>query len=636
MLFSPPSFPSFRRAAWYARACMTLLIAGMFLTTGAAAQTATSPVPYINAGPDPFEQIDFEQKYLDEQVQSARAREQQSENNKRLVGSGVVSALDLAAPNKAVEQFNRAVTLLKAQKSKEAIKYLQKAIQIYPKFVSAHNALGLAYLDQEDERAKGEFETAAKLDERFPGSFLNLGVLALSEKDFVTAESQLAKAASINPNDAKVLFELTVAQNGDHRYQEAVQTARRVHSLQHPGMASVHYVAAQAAMAVGDTDTVESQLKLLLAEAPTDPLAPAARQTLEGLARSKTRPTGPSGNEASLARQADSKRLQAELKEASEKTEVESCEGCDHASEPSEPVVAMNSSAAAYARAGAVFTVHRSVDETALYFAVSNHGHMVSDLQVSDIELRDDNKPPERIIQFIPQSKLPLRLGLLIDSSGSVHDRFSFEKRAARKFIEEVLNGTTDLGFVAGFSGGLTVTQDLVADPAKLDKGIEALSIGGGTALFDAVSYSCRKLADYPEKGRVARVLVVLSDGEDNSSHRSLKQSIDQAENAGVTVYAVSTSENRGDKSDGDRVLQLLAERSGGEAMFPGDTMVLARSLHKLRDLIRSRYLLAYKPAEFAPNGKYRTIHIAAERDGTHLRVHVRKGYYARVAERQN
>jgi hypothetical protein len=78
-------------------------------------------------------------------------------------------------------------------------------------------------------------------------------------------------------------------------------------------------------------------------------------------------------------------------------------------------------------------------------------------------------------------------------------------------------------------------------------------------------------------------------------------------------------------------VLQLLAERSGGESMFPGDMMALDKSLGRLRDLIRSRYLIAYKAAGFEPNGKYRAIHIDAEKDGKHLQVHARKGYYARI-----
>lgn len=91
---------------------------------------------------------------------------------------GAVSALDLAAPAKAISEFNRATGLLRGQHSEEAIAHLQKAIADYPKFISAHNYLGLAYLDADDvRRAQSEFEIAANLDDKFPGSFVNLGRL---------------------------------------------------------------------------------------------------------------------------------------------------------------------------------------------------------------------------------------------------------------------------------------------------------------------------------------------------------------------------------------------------------------------------------------------------------------------------
>jgi Ca-activated chloride channel family protein len=123
----------------------------------------------------------------------------------------------------------------------------------------------------------------------------------------------------------------------------------------------------------------------------------------------------------------------------------------------------------------------------------------------------------------------------------------------------------------------------------------------------------------------------VVTDGEDNSSHTSLRQTIRDEEATGVTVYTISTKDGGGDKTEADKVLQMLAERSGGEALFPGDMNALGRSFDKLRDQIRSRYLVAYKPADFEPNGKYRTIAIVAERNGKHLQVHARKGYHARV-----
>jgi VWFA-related protein len=276
------------------------------------------------------------------------------------------------------------------------------------------------------------------------------------------------------------------------------------------------------------------------------------------------------------------------------------------------------------------------VDQVALFFGVSNHGRMVNDLELANLQILDADKAPERVVQFAPQSKLPLRLALLIDTSGSVHERFSFEKRAAARFIQRVLNPDLDLAYVAGFSLSPTVTQDFSSDPALLGKGIEKLSEGGGTSLFDAVSFSCSKLAAYPDDERVARALVILSDGEDNSSHTTLKQNIMMAERTGVTIYIVSTREGNGTKTDADKMLELMAQRSGGEAMFPGDMMTLDKTLDKLREVIRSRYFIAYKPANFQPDGSYRTIKIVAEKNGKRLQVRARKGYHARLEASTN
>ncbi len=254
---------------------------------------------------------------------------------------------------------------------------------------------------------------------------------------------------------------------------------------------------------------------------------------------------------------------------------------------------------------------------------------MVNDLTLSDIQVRDDGKAPAKILQFSPQSKLPLRVALLVDTSGSVHERFGFEKHAADKFLEQLLTNPSDLAFVAGFSNSVTVTQDFTSNHNDLGNGISSLKNNGGTALFDAVSFACGKLATYPEGERVAKVLVVLTDGEDNSSHTTLRRAISDAEASGVTIYAISTKDSSGPKTDADKVLQVLAERSGGEALFPEDSANLHHSFDKLSDIIRSRYLIAYKPADFEPNRKYRAISVTATKDGTRLQVHARKGYHA-------
>jgi VWFA-related protein len=599
-------------------------------------------------GPDSgFAQMDFGQMYLDQINRRANKTEQQRKQDKDLIDSGVVSALDLEAPNKAVVEFNSATSLLKAQHSKEAIRHLRSAIDAYPKFVAAYIALGLAYLDQEDRsRATGEFETAAKLDAKFPGSFLNLGMVALSMNDFETARPELEKAASLRPRDAKILCALAYARNGTHQYQQALDTAKLVHTLNHKGMANVHYVAASAAMSLKDFDAVERELNFFISEDPTNAFAPVARQNLAALAHNRAvRAAGPSSQGttlvASLRAQTfpNSERLKSQVSAVGNESDSGTCEECGTLAESNPTAEGGGNVATALPgipSPATAWTIRTNVDQVTLFFTVTSHGHMVNDLDQSNIRILDDNKPPEKVEQFAPQSKLPLRLALLVDTSGSVVDRFSFEKRAATKFVEKMLGGASDLGFIAGFSEDAIVTQDFSGDPAELGKGIEKLANGGGTALFDAVSLACRKLAAYPESERVARVLVILSDGEDNSSHTSLKQSIQIAERTGVAIYTVSTREDRGDKTDADRVLELLAERTGGEAMFPGDILTLGKSFDKLHDLIRSRYFIAYTPADFQPNGTFRAITVVAEKDGKRLQVRARKGYHARLAATSN
>jgi len=129
----------------------------------------------------------------------------------------------------------------------------------------------------------------------------------------------------------------------------------------------------------------------------------------------------------------------------------------------------------------------------------------------------------------------------------------------------------------------------------------------------------------------VAKVLVVVSDGQENSSRITLRQTVRDMEATGVTVYTISTKEAGKDKTEADKVLAILAERSGGEALFPGDLQTMSGSFNKLRDEIRSRYLIAYKPSDFEANGKYRTISITAEKNGKRYQVHARRGYHAKA-----
>jgi VWFA-related protein len=632
------------RATCYAHLIACVLLTPAFAQRGnPIAGTTPGAIPLVNVGGGPmdaqFESVDFAQKILNQQNKNTSQKER--EHQQALVESGSLSALDLAAPPKAIDEFNQASSLLRGARSQEAIAHLQKAIAVYPKFVSAYNYLGLAYLDADDSaKAQSEFEAAANLDEKFPGSFLNLGRLALSQNDFPTADKQLQKAASLRPSDPGILTALAYAQHGNHEYRDAIETVGRVHQLQHPGMGNAHYVAASAAVALNDIVVAQSQLSLFLQEDPSNPLAANARRNLDILnSNQKASAAGAAVQQPKLVAAkpsqnlANSDRLKLQLADVANEGGSGTCDNCG------EPVALASANPKAVSvpdvtrsnDAPDQWTIRKVVDEVAVFFGVTSGGHSVTDLELSDIRVRDDNRPPEKVLQFTPQSKLPLRLGIVIDTSGSVNPRFTFEKHAAAKFLRQMLNSSSDLGFVLGFAETPTLTQDFTDDHEKLAAGVEKLTNSGGTALFDAVSYACWKLAAYPETQRVATVLVVITDGEDNSSHTSLRQAIRDEEATGVTVYTISTKEGDGDKTEADKVLQTLAERSGGEALFPGDTMTLGRSFDKLRDQIRSRYLIAYRPADFEPDGKYRSINIIAMKNGKRLQVHARKGYHARV-----
>src|ERR1022692_3170420 len=274
-----------------------------------------------------------------------------------------------------------------------------------------------------------------------------------------------------------------------------------------------------------------------------------------------------------------------------------------------------------------VTTLRKTVNEVRVVFTVTDrHGRYIKDLQKSDFKVIDDQKPAE-LRSFRSETDLPLQVGLLVDASNSVRDRFKFEQDAAIEFLNSIIRHGYDKAFVVGFDATPEVTQDFTDSTESLSAGVRMLRAGGGTAMYDALYFACRdKLMKQEQTGPVRRAIILLSDGEDNLSHVTREEAIEMAARAEVIVYTISTNIS-GMKGSGDKVLERIADATGGRAFFPFQMREMSDAFLSIQEELRSQYAVAYKPASFAADGRYRTIEILAQEKG--LKVRTRKGYYA-------
>ena len=277
----------------------------------------------------------------------------------------------------------------------------------------------------------------------------------------------------------------------------------------------------------------------------------------------------------------------------------------------------------------ALTTLHATSNEVNVVFTVTDkHGRRVTDLKQADFHVLDDNKPPQEVRSFHAETNLPLQVGLLIDASNSVRDRFKFEQQSAIEFLNQTIHPRVDQAFVVGFDVTPEVTQDFTDNTELLAHGVHELRPGGGTALYDALYFACRdKLLKATNTGPVRRAIILLSDGDDNQSHVTREEAIEMAQRADAIVYTISTNIS-GMKLKGDKVLERIADATGGRAFFPFQIRDVANAFAEIQDELRSQYAVSYKPADFKADGRYRTIEIVAN-DRKNYRVRARRGYFA-------
>ena len=273
--------------------------------------------------------------------------------------------------------------------------------------------------------------------------------------------------------------------------------------------------------------------------------------------------------------------------------------------------------------------IHVTTNEVNVVFVVTDkHGRRLTDLKQSDFRIVDDNKPPQEIRSFHSETNLPLQVGLLIDASNSVRDRFRFEQESAVEFLNQTIHPGIDRAFVVGFDVTPEITQDFTDNTEALARGVHELRPGGGTALYDALYYACRERLLKPQTGTpVRRAIILLSYGEDNQSHVTREEAIEMAQRAEAVVYTISTNVS-GTRGAGDKVLDRIADATGGRPFHPFQISDVANAFAEIQDELRSQYAFSYKPADFKADGHYRTIEIVAN-DRKNLHVRARRGYYA-------
>lgn len=272
-------------------------------------------------------------------------------------------------------------------------------------------------------------------------------------------------------------------------------------------------------------------------------------------------------------------------------------------------------------------TIRVQVNEVNLIFTVTDKkGRFITGLRRENFGLLDDGRPPVAVLRFSQQTNLPLRVGIMLDTSSSIRQRFQFEQDSAIEFLLQILH-RNDRAFIEGFDIQTDIAQGFTNNIDLLNQGIRKLRPGGGTALYDALYKTCRdQMLTLQEDGAVRRALIVVSDGDDNYSRAQQSDAIKMCQRAETIVYTISTNVSPS-KDKGDDILRTISEATGGMAFFPIKIEDVATGFRNIQEELRSQYSLVYRPADFKQDGSFRTIYLQAI--DPRYKVRASKGYFA-------
>ena len=263
---------------------------------------------------------------------------------------------------------------------------------------------------------------------------------------------------------------------------------------------------------------------------------------------------------------------------------------------------------------------------------LEGNGRSVLDLTKDAFHVYEDGVP--QVINSFRHEDLPVSLGILIDSSGSMYDKRQAVEQASLDLVK--LSNPQDEAFLVDFSWEPFIDQDFTSDIAKLQQGLGYIKSSGGTAMYDALVAS----ADYLSKNakHPKQVLLIVTDGEDNASTATLEQAIRKIQDYdGPVIYCVGLlfgeDTDKRESRHAKRVLETLAEQTGGVAYFPRSVKEIDPISAEVAQDIRTQYSIAYRSTNPPANGGYRQVHVEAKEKGYgRMQVRTRTGYYPKIA----
>jgi VWFA-related protein len=276
-----------------------------------------------------------------------------------------------------------------------------------------------------------------------------------------------------------------------------------------------------------------------------------------------------------------------------------------------------------------------SVDEVVLTFhAADAHGLPINDLKLDELSLSDNGGPPHKILAFQSLQDLPLRAGILIDTSDSMTQDLASNEAIATKYTQHLLRRATDQAFIIKFSALSEITQPWTSDTNALTAGIRRFAATRtshirGTALFNAIYQACLNQLGHTNHTGTGNLILLFSDGEDNASNASLKNVVDACQHANAAIYAFRAGTTSA-FSTGPKTLADLASETGGRLFnIQNSDAEMDADLLTIEADLRNQYRLVYKPAELTPNGSFHRIALKAPERVYSLTI--RSGYYAPV-----